>query len=88
MCTNFDLLILLPEKSWVGGFRNKKNSSGNSKAALEAIKVVFKLVIEIEKQTQKLVGKFDKLVEHATKLLQVIKALIEMLTKRQKKNRK
>lgn len=51
-------------------------------ALLEAIKGVLKLVIELEKQAQKLVGKFNKLIEHATKLLQVIKALIDTLIKR------
>lgn len=42
---------------------------------LEAIKTMFKLVIELEKQTQ-------KLVKHAMKLFQVIKALIDTLIKR------
>lgn len=51
-------------------------------ALLEAIKGVLKLVIKLEKQAQKLVGKFNKLIEHATKLLQVIKALIDTLIKR------
>ena len=51
-------------------------------ALLEAIKTMFKLVIEFEKQAQKLVEKFDKLVKHATKLFQVIKALTDTLIKR------